>query len=82
MTFEQLQRAITASPFKPFTLHLADGRALLVPHPEFIAHPPNAGIAIVMREDESYTVVDIMHVTMLDFNGQTSAGSSKTGGRE
>ena len=33
-------RALTeVAPFRPFTLHLADGRKLTVPHPDFVWLP-------------------------------------------
>ena len=40
MTFEQLQKMHQARPFKPFDIHLADGRTLPVEHPEMLAVPP------------------------------------------
>ena len=34
---EQVRRAMHSQPFQPFTLHLADGRAFVVKHPDFVA---------------------------------------------
>jgi hypothetical protein len=38
MTLEQkdLRAMLQISPFKPFRLHLADGKSLKVPHPDFL----------------------------------------------
>jgi len=36
-TMDQVRRAMHAQPFQPFTLHLADGRAFVVKHPDFVA---------------------------------------------
>jgi len=33
---DELQK-LTSNGFKPFTLHLSDGRSFQVPHPDFIA---------------------------------------------
>ena len=38
MTTDQLRRLITARPFQPFTVHMADGRQVRVSHPETIAY--------------------------------------------
>ncbi len=35
------------APFQPFTIHVADGRALHVPHPDFIAIMGNGRTAFV-----------------------------------
>src|SRR5262245_10035992 len=40
MTLDQIRAAHFARPFRPFFLHLADGRTLHVPHPEFLAYSP------------------------------------------
>ena len=35
MTIEKLKSVYLAQPFRPFVLHLADGRQIPVQHPEF-----------------------------------------------
>jgi hypothetical protein len=67
MTTETLQAAIRAVPFQPFTLRLADGRALPVPHREFIAHRPGGRIAAVIGDDESAAYVDLLLVVSLEY---------------
>ena len=53
MRTETLHEVLHAAPFRPFTLCLADGTRVDVPHPDFIANPPGARIAVVMGRDES-----------------------------
>ena len=36
MTASDLREFVRTSPFKPFRLHLADGKSLRVPHPDVI----------------------------------------------
>ena len=36
MTQKDLRSMIHVSPFKPFRLHLVDGKDLRVPHPDFV----------------------------------------------
>jgi hypothetical protein len=40
---EGIRRLIRKAPFAPFRVHLADGRKLEVPHPEFV-WLPNPGV--------------------------------------
>ena len=40
MRTETLHEVLHAAPFRPFTLCLADGARVDVPHPDLIAHPP------------------------------------------
>ena len=35
-TPENIREVVRANPFKPFCLHLADGKSMRVPHPDFI----------------------------------------------
>jgi len=66
MTIEQLRTAHQAQPFRPFTIHLADGQSVRVPHREFLSHSPNGRTIIVFENDESYSVIDLLLVTRLE----------------
>ena len=63
MTVRQLFDARDAKPFRPFVIHLADGRALEVQHPEFLGIAPKERTAIVYERDDSREVIDIDLVT-------------------
>ncbi len=66
MRVDELVRLHKAEPFRPFRIHLADGRHLDVNHPEFLAYAPKGRIAVVMRTDDTFEVVDLMLVTTLE----------------
>lgn len=66
MTSTQLQAVIRARPFRPFTIRLADGRAVDVPHPEVIAHCAGGGIAAVSLPGDSFAVIDLPSIVSLD----------------
>jgi hypothetical protein len=66
MTAEQLRAAREANPFRPFTIHLADGRNLTVPHRDFVSQSPGGGIIIVYQADEAFSIVDLHLVTELE----------------
>lgn len=67
MTIEKIRDAYNARPFRPFVLHLADGRTLNVNHPEFLAMLPGGRCIIVVLEDGSHQVVDLLLVVSLGF---------------
>lgn len=68
MTVEQLHTAHRASPFRPFTIRLADGRSFLVRHPDFLSRSPSGRTIIVHQDDDSYSVLDLLLVTELEFH--------------
>ena len=63
MTIEQLRKVHQARPFQPFDLHLADGRRILVKHPELLlVNPPGRTIGVGVP-DGTIEIVDILLVT-------------------
>ena len=60
MTIEELRRVHETPPFRPFTLRLADGSRLKVPHPEFLWVHPRRRTAIVATSDEAFEIVDLL----------------------
>jgi len=68
MTIEQLREVYKTEPFQPFSLHLADGRRLEVPHPEFIASAPKGRTVIVFGEGDSFSIIDLLLVTRIEVN--------------
>jgi hypothetical protein len=76
MKAETLRRLIEASPFQPFSVNLADGRELKVPHRDFISPSPNYRMLTVWHEDDSCDFVDLMLVI-----GFHTAPSTRNGQR-
>lgn len=60
MTIEQLRAAHQAQPFRPFTIHMGDGRSYDVPHREFLSHSPSGWTIIIYHPDESHSVIDLL----------------------
>jgi hypothetical protein len=65
MTIEQIRKMHRAQPFHPFEIHLADGRSLPVPHPEFLAIAPPGRTVGVASDDGTIEIVDLLLVTSL-----------------
>jgi hypothetical protein len=58
-----------ARPFVPFTLTLADGRKMAVPHNEFLSLSPHGNFAVLTHADDAgFTVIDLLMVTAADFD--------------
>jgi hypothetical protein len=72
MNVEQIKAASQAEPFKPFILHLADGRELPVPRREFLYLFPSGRTILVHQPDESFNIVDSLLVTDLEFKSASA----------
>jgi hypothetical protein len=66
MTDETLRKAMRSQPFRPFVIHMADGRALPVAHPELIAYKSETRTAIVVYDD-SFEFIDLLLATGIKF---------------
>lgn len=77
MTIEQLRAMHRAEPFRPFLIHLADGRTVGVPHREFLSHSPSGRTIIVYHGDDSFTVIDLLLVTALEVKDRPEKHRSK-----
>jgi hypothetical protein len=72
VTIEQLRNAHQTRPFRPFTIHVADGRSFFVRHPDYLSHSPTGRTIIVYGENENFSIVDLLLVTELEFGGPSS----------
>ena len=81
MTIPQLDQAIKATPFQPFSLRITDGRAFHVPHPDFISHPPRGRTALIFvysEKNEAFSILDVGLITELDFSKPKLASRRST----
>jgi hypothetical protein len=76
MTAEQFRATREANPFRPFTIHLADGRTYTVAHRDFVSQSPAGRTVIVYRPDESFSIVDLYLVTELEVHAPADEGSN------
>jgi hypothetical protein len=73
MTIEQIRQLYNSAPFKPFIIHLADGRRIPVKHREFMATSPSGRTIVVYEQDDSFNIIDLLLVTSLEVkNGKAS----------
>ena len=65
MTVEQLQQALNAVPFRPFTIYLADGTTIPVISREFVASSPSGRTIVVFDPQDRMNILDLLLVTNL-----------------
>jgi hypothetical protein len=58
-TLEQVRDAMHRQPFLPFTVHLVDGRSILVKHPDFIAIPESPRGRNLTIHDKGLHLIDM-----------------------
>ncbi len=72
MTTDSLRSTVHAVPFRPFLIHLADGRTFHVPHPDFIAFKPLGRTAILYHlDDEGWDAIDLLLAVSIEVPEQT-----------
>jgi hypothetical protein len=73
MTVEQLKNVLHAEPFRPFTIHMGDGRSFFVKHRDFIARSPSGRTVIVYGDDDGHSILDMLLVTELEVHANRRA---------
>jgi hypothetical protein len=76
MTAQAIRDLLHKTPFTPFTLHLADGRSMPVPHPDFAHVSPRGRLLVMHTQDERLQIVDTMLVVSLSEGLQGDTASA------
>jgi hypothetical protein len=76
MKTEDIQRYQHAVPFKPYVLHLSDGRKVRVAHRDCVAFWPGNRTVVVFEEDY-WDAIDLMHVVSIDDRPRRNGKSKK-----
>jgi len=78
MTIQEIKRVHSARSFDPFKVHVADGRAFKVSHPEFMAQSQNARMIFITTSSGSLVGLDLLLVTGLETGPRHTNGRSKS----
>ena len=82
MTTEKLRGMLYARPFKPFSIHLAEGTVIPVKHPEFVLITSGGRTAHVHTgRGEEVKIIDLLLFTHLTTNGEGTK-RARTGRRK
>ena len=74
MKISELQKLYDAEPFRPFLIHLADGRKIPVKHREFMALSPSGRTAYVYQMNDDSDIIDVALVTSPELKKSLSNG--------
>jgi hypothetical protein len=66
VTIQQLRDTLHATPFRPFIIHIADGRAIPVRHRDFVSQSPSGRTIIVQYGNDEHSIIDLLLVTELE----------------
>jgi len=67
MKADHLRSASRARPFRPFRIHLADGREIPVGHPENVTVTSDDRCVFVYVPGEGFELLDVPLVTGIDY---------------
>lgn len=70
MTKEHLRFLRDTAPFKPFTIHMADGRSFPVPHRDFLTISPAGRTIIVFDQNDTMHLLDLLLMTELSVDSE------------
>jgi hypothetical protein len=77
MSADELRKCIVASPFRPFTLNVADGRRIPVMGRDFIRLAPETGRTLVVyQRNDEFDILDTMLITGLSFESPANSSTS------
>jgi hypothetical protein len=79
MTIEELRKVHQASPFRPFTIYLADQRSFFIPHRDFLSHSPGTGRTVIVYDNNgSFDILDLLLVTDIKLHAPAPAEGAST----
>ena len=69
MITNAIRELLAQRPFIPFKIHLTDGQAIPVRHPDMLIISPGGSTAVTFVGDEALKVVQLVQVTTLETTG-------------
>ena len=76
MSGEEIRKHITAVPFRPFTINMADGRRIPVIDRDFIMISPSGRMVDVYQRDDDHDILVSMLITRISFEASTAPTST------
>jgi hypothetical protein len=75
MTIDRIRDVWRAQPFRPFSIHMADGRRVPVHHRDLLMPSPSGRTVVVYQLDDTLNVVDLLLVTDLEIDPNTGSAN-------
>ncbi|MEX2175303.1 MAG: hypothetical protein WD872_13155 [Pirellulaceae bacterium] len=77
MTLERFVETLNLQPFRPFTIHLADGKTVPVASREFVASSPVGRTVVVFDPEGRMNILDLLLVTKLEIESPSASRRKK-----
>ena len=77
MTIEKIRDLPDLQPFRPFLMHLADGREIPVHRRELIIAAPSGRTLVVVQPDDKMHIIDLPLVTDIELKRGRNGLSGK-----
>lgn len=77
MTIGQLKKVHQAAPFRPFVLHMADGRKIAVRHRDFLSHSETGRTVIVHHDGDDFSILDVLMITEIEVTASNGSKSRR-----
>jgi len=66
MIGKEIRKLYEAAPFAPFRVHMANGKSVDIPHPEFMFISRTGRRMIVDMPDDTFEIIDLSLVTSVE----------------
>jgi hypothetical protein len=66
MRQDEVKKLLTAQPFRPFTIHLPEGRQVPVAHHDFALLSPDGRTLLAYGPDSSFNMIDVMLIASIE----------------
>ena len=66
MRHEELRKLLRAQPFRPFTIHLPEGRKVPITHHDFAVMSPDGRTLLAYEPDNSFNMIDVMLIASVE----------------
>jgi hypothetical protein len=63
---EEMRNLLRAQPFRPFTIHLPEGRTVRVAHHDFALLSPDGRTLLAYEPDNSFNMIDVMLIASVE----------------
>lgn len=66
MRIEEVRNLLRAQPFRPFTIHLPEGRTVRVVHHDFALLSPDGRTLLAYGPDNAFNMIDVMLIASIE----------------
>ena len=72
-----IREAISATPFRPFTIRTANQRAYVIPHPDWLTLSPKGRSLGIWNAEGGISIVDVAQITGIELLEPGDAGGAE-----